>query len=231
MSTSADKNVRHATRRRVLGMVAAATVMPLFGPFIPEPARAAVRHDIRFFATHLGEPVGEHNVAFRPDGDQLTVITHIDIDVKVLFFTAFLLKHDAEEVWRSGRLVSLKSTTDDNGTRLQVSGYAAADSFRIHGVDGPNLVSARLLTSNTLWDSRLMQESTLIDVQHGSVVGLVTKSLGEEMVQTPQGPVRAHRHQVITPHNAGSMYYDGDGRWVKSLFEQQGEVLEYALAS
>lgn len=131
---------------------------------------------------------------------------------------------------QSGRLVSVKSTTDDNGTLLQVSGYAAEDGFRILGEDGPFLASGHLLTSNTLWDSRLVRESRLIDVQHGNEVGLVVKRLGDEQVDTPQGPVRASRYQIITPHYAGSLFYDADGRWVKGLIEQQGEILEYALA-
>jgi hypothetical protein len=180
---------------------------------------------------HRGSPAGEHRVAFQQDGERLTVTTQIDITVKVLFFTAFRFRHDAEEVWQSGRLVSVKSTTNDNGIHLQVSGYAAADGFRILGADGPFLASAHLLTSNTLWDSRLVDESRLIDVQHGNEVGLVAKLLGEEQVDTPQGQVRAGRYQIITPHYAGTLFYDGDGRWVKGLIEQQGEILEYALAT
>ena len=180
---------------------------------------------------HRGSTVGVHRAAFRQDGDRLTVSTHVDITVKVLFFTAFRFKHDAEEVWQAGRLVSVKSTTDDNGTPLQVSGYAAGDGFRILGEDGPFLAAAHLLTSNTLWNSRLVRESRLIDVQHGGEVGMVAKRLGDEPVDTPQGQVRAERYQIITPHYAGSLFYDGDGRWVKGLIEQQGEILEYALAT
>ena len=218
-------------RRRLLGLALAAAATPWLGPFTSVPARAAVPRDLRFRALHQGSQVGEHSVTFRQDGDRLAVTTHIDITVKVLFFTAFHFRHDAEEVWQSGRLVSVKSTTDDNGTPLQVSGAATDVGFRIVGEDGPFLASARLLTSNTLWDERLVRESRLIDVQHGGEVGMVVKRLGEEQVGTPQGPMRAGRYQIITPHYAGSLFYDGDGRWVKGLIEQQGEILEYALAT
>ncbi len=218
-------------RRRLLGLAAAAAATPLLRAFSPAPARAAAPLDIRFRALHQGSPVGEHSVMFRPEGERLTVTTRIDITVKVLFFTAFRFKHDAEEVWLSGRLVSVKSTTNDNGTQIQVSGHAAGDGFRILGADGPFLASAQLLTSNTLWNSRLVHENRLIDVQHGGEVGLVAKRLGEETVRTPRGTVAASRSQILTPHYAGSLFYDGDGRWVKGLIEQQGEILEYALTS
>lgn len=216
-------------RRRLLGLTTAAAAAPLLD--VLRPARAAASPDIHFRALHRGSPAGRHHIGFQRDGDRLTVTTRIDLTVKVLFFTAFHFKHDAEEVWQSGRLVSVKSTTNDNGTTLQVSGHAAGDGFRILGEDGPFLASAELLTSNTLWDSRLVRQSRLIDVQHGGEVGLVVKRMGDEPVATPQGAVRASRYQIITPHYAGSLFYDSDGRWVKGLIEQQGEILEYALGS
>lgn len=180
---------------------------------------------------HRGTEVGEHRVGFRSDGDRLVVTTHIDITVKILFFTAFRFSHDAVEVWQAGRLVSVESTTDDNGTRLAVTGAAVGDGFRITGVDGPFLAAPQLLTTNTLWDRRLLRESRMIDIQHGGVVGLVVKPLGEEQVATPRGPVTARRYRIITPNYAGSVFFDGNGRWVKGLMERNGEILEYALAS
>ena len=219
------------TRRRLLGLATAAAAIPLFGPLLSVRAYAAAHRDLRFRALRHGSPIGEHRVTFRPDGNRLTVETRVEIAVKVLFFTAFRFKHEAEEVWQSDRLVSVKSTTDDNGTLLQVSGNAVADGFRIVGDDGPFLAAAHLLTSNALWDSRIVRENRLIDVQHGGEIGLVTKQLGDEQVDTPQGPVRASRHQMITPYCAGSLFHDRDGRWVKGLLELRGQSVEYALAT
>jgi uncharacterized protein DUF6134 len=219
------------TRRCLLGLAAAAAAIPLLRPVVPVRAYAGAQRDLRFRALRHGSPIGEHRVTFRPDGDRLTVETRVDIAVKMLFITAFRFKHEAKEVWQSDRLVSVKSTTDDNGTLLQVSGNAVADGFRIIGEDGPFLASAHLLTSNALWDSRIVRENRLIDVQHGGEIGLVTKQLGDEKVDTPHGAVRATRHHMITPYYAGSVFYDSDGRWVKGLLELKGEHLEYALAT
>jgi hypothetical protein len=219
------------TRRRLLGLATAAVVMPFRWPLLPVRAYAVAPRDLRFRALRQGAPIGEHRITFRPDGNRLTVETRVDIAVKALFFTAFRFRHEAEEVWQSGRLVSVKSTTDDNGTLLQVSGNAVADGFRIIGGDGPFLASAHLLTSNALWDRRVVRENRLIDVQHGGEIGLVSKQLGDEQVDTPQGPVRASRHHMITPYYAGSVFHDSDGRWVKGLLELKGEHVEYALAT
>ena len=218
------------TRRRWLGLAAAAAAIPPWGPLLSVRAYAAAARDLRFLALRNGAPIGEHRVTFRPDGDRLTVETRVEIAVKILFFTAFRYKHEAEEVWRSDRLVSVKSTTDNNGTLRQVAGHAVADGFRIVGEDGPFLASAQLLTSDALWDRRIVRESRLIDVERGGEIGLVTKRLGDEQVDTPQGPVRASRYQMITPFYAGSVFHDADGRWVKGLLEMKGERVEYVLA-
>jgi hypothetical protein len=87
------------------------------------------------------------------------------------------------------------------------------------------------LTTNALWDSRIVHEQRLIDVQYGGEIGLVARSSGEEQVGTPQGRVRASRYRMITPHYAGSVFYDGDQRWVKALIEMKGQTIEYALAT
>ncbi|MGZ5140732.1 MAG: DUF6134 family protein [Burkholderiales bacterium] len=224
------ENVLRGKRRRTLALVAAITFNPLLG--LPLPARAAATPaNLSFRALRKGSPIGVHTVTFRRDGDRLVVTTHIDISVKVLLFTAFYLKHDAEEIWQAGRLVAVKSTTDDNGTRLQVSGSSADGGFRIIGEDGPFLAPAELLTSNMLWDIRMLSAERLIDVQYGGVIGLAVKPLGEALVDTPQGQVRASRHHLITPHYAGTLFHDSDGRWVKALIEARGEIIEYALAT
>ena len=177
-----------------------------------------------------GAPIGVHNVSFRQDGERLVVTTRIDIAVKVLLFTAYYLKHEAEEVWQDGRLVAVKSTTDDNGTRMQVSGAAVEGGFRIVGEEGPFLAPAHLLTSNMLWDTRMLSTDRLIDVQHGGVIGLAVKALGPALADTPQGQVRTTRHHLITPHYTGTLFHDSAGRWVKGLIEAKGEIIEYALA-
>jgi uncharacterized protein DUF6134 len=217
-------------RRRTLTLLAAAMLEPLV--VLPLQARAAAgAANLRFRALLKGAPIGMHTVSFRQDGERLIVTTRIDIAVKVLMFTAFYLKHEAEEIWQAGRLLAVRSTTDDNGTRLQVSGSTVDDGFRVIGEDGPFLAPANLLTSNMLWDTRILSENRLIDVQYGGVIGLAVKPIGQALVDTPSGQVQANSHYLITPHYAGTLFYDERGRWVKALIEAKGEIIEYALAS
>ena len=211
-------------------LLTALAVSPLLAP--PKLVRAAtLPSNLSFRALRNGAPIGVHTVSFRHEGERLIVRTRVDISVKVLLFTAFQLKHDSEEIWQAGRLVAVKSTTDDNGTRLQVSGSAVEGGFRIIGEEGPFLAPGQLLTSNMLWDTRMLSATRLIDVQHGGVIGLAVKPLGPALVDLPQGQIRANRHHLLTPHYAGTLFHDSSGRWVKGLIEAKGEIIEYALTS
>jgi hypothetical protein len=216
-------------RRSTLRLLAGVTLSPLLAPFGARAAAAPA--NLNFRALRDGLPIGVHTVSFRHDGERLVVTTRIDILVKVLLFTAFSFKHEAEEVWQAGRLVVVRSTTNDNGTRMQVSGAAVSGGFRIIGEEGPYLAPGELLTSNMLWDTRMLRADRLIDVQHGGVIGLAVKPLGAASVETPQGQVRANRHRLITPHYTGTLFHDASGQWVKALIEAKGEIIEYALTS
>ena len=219
------------SRRGLLRLAVGAAALPLLGPLSIGRARAAAPRDLLFRALRDGSQIGEHAIGFRTDGDHLTVKTRVDIEIKVLFFSVFHFRHRCHEVWRAGRLISIDSTTDDDGTLLRVSGGAVADGFRIVGADGPFLAASALLTSNTLWDPRIVSQDRMLDAQYGGEIGLVTKRLADEPVVTPRGPVRASCYQMITPHYAGRLFYDSEGSWVKALLELKGESIEYALAS
>ena len=218
-------------RRRLLRFAAAAAAAPLLRPLLCSPAHARAEQDLRFRVLREGSSVGEHSVRFKPDGHLLIVTTRVEIEVKVLLFTAYQFRHEAQEIWDSGRLLWVQSTTNDNGRRMQVQGEATPAGFRIVGERGPFLAPPELLTSNSFWDSRIVHEKRLIDVRHGGDVGLVTRPLGDELVTTPQGSVKASRYQMITPYNAGSVFHDANGRWVKALLEVKGESIEYVLSS
>lgn len=220
----------NADRRRALRLLGTTALSSCL--VLPRPTPAAnASPNLRFRVLRKGSPIGEHTVTFRQVGEQLAVTTHIDITVKVMMLTAFYLKHDAEEIWQAGRLVTVKSATNDNGTRVQVSGNAVADGFRIIGEDGPFLAPGQLLTTNMLWNTRMVSEERLIDVQYGGVVGLAVKRRGQVPVDTPRGKVIANSHHLLTPHFAGTLFHDQSGVWVKALIEAKGEIIEYVLAN
>src|SRR5688500_2790515 len=88
-----DEIVLRDNRRRILRLFAAVAVHPLLALPLGVHAAAAPQH-LSFRALRNGSAIGVHTVSFQQDRERLVVTTRIDISVKVLFFTAFYLKHE-----------------------------------------------------------------------------------------------------------------------------------------
>ncbi len=92
---------------------------------------------VRFDAYRGKSKIGVHNVSVVADGTGLKVTTKINMDVSLGFIKLFEFKHDAIERWEDGRLVSIESSTNDDGDKIKVSGAATPDGFRVVGPSGP----------------------------------------------------------------------------------------------
>jgi len=191
----------------------------------------AVPQSLRFKAYRDKSPVGTHSVDVQSNGDQMKVTINIDLNVSMAFVTLFEFKHDCEEVWQSGRLVSLRSKTNDNGDKFQVTGKATPAGFRIEGPGGPAIAPADAYTSNSVWNAAVLQQKTVIDAQHGGIIGLSVSPQGAQQVTVAGQQMPAEKYQVVTPFVAGNVWYDEAGRWVKALFEKDGEQMEYRLVA
>jgi uncharacterized protein DUF6134 len=218
--------------RRVFmgGLIGAAAGMTV-SSLRPAPAYGALAtpQSLKFNAYRGTSQVGTHAVSVMPAGNQTKVHVAIDMKVSAAFITLFAFKHEGEEIWQDGRLVGLSSRTDDNGDAYQVTGQATADGFRIEGPGGPALARADTFTSNSVWNTALLRRATAVDVQHGGIIGLSVKPEGREAIAVAGATLPASKYQFVTPFIAGSVWYDSDGRWVKALFERDGEEIEYRL--
>ena len=183
----------------------------------------------RFAIFYRGDMVGTHTVSNSPESGETRVNTEIIIVVKALFFTMFSFSHSSEERWRDGKLVLLKSETVEHGETLQVEGAAVPRGFRVLSKGGQFIASAGALTSNSLWNPAILNQATVIDAQHGGIIGISKHELADEQIVVLGRPVSAKRYRFITPYLAGSIWYDGAGRWVRGAFERDGALIDYRL--
>jgi hypothetical protein len=186
---------------------------------------------LRFDAYRGKSKIGAHSVSIAPDGARLKVTTKIDMDVSIAFFKLFEFKHDAVERWEDGRLVSVESSTNDDGDKIKVTGAATPQGFRVVGPSGPAIAPAETLTSNSLWNPAFVEQHLAINVQHGGVMGISVHPLGSDRVKAGGGERAATKYQLITPYLDGVLWYDAAGQWVKALYEKDGEKIEYRLAA
>ena len=218
-------NVDLARRTFLVGAV----LGPLVGVSPAARGRAIVAapsREIEFDLVYKNKRIGEYVVTRTKAANQVRVVTRINAKVEVAFFTAFEHRHDCEEVWDERGLVTFESETLERGVRLQTGGERVDDAFKIVGPAGPYLVPIGTLTTDSIWTPTITEHEELIDVQHGGVVGLVAKRLGQETVQAAGRATLAEKVRIITPFARGNAWYDGDGEWVGAALEERGNVIE-----
>ena len=183
----------------------------------------------RFSVLYKGSRIGAHTVLYSPATGETRVNTEIHLLVKVAFFTVFAFSHRSEETWRAGRLMSLNSETVEHGETLHVEGAATPEGFVVVSKAGPFIASAATLTSNSLWTPAVLEQATVVDAQHGGVIGVSARKFADEQIVIGGRRVAATRYTFITPYLAGSIWYDTENLWVRGEFERDGSKIQYQL--
>jgi hypothetical protein len=183
----------------------------------------------RFSVLNRGTRIGSHTIVYSSVTGEVQVSTDISLLAKVGFLTVFRFTHRSTEIWRAGRLVSLSSETVEHGETLRVDGAATAQGFRVVSKSGPFIASAATLTSNSLWTPVVLEQTSLVDAQHGGIIGVSARKLADEQLVVAGRPIRATRHSFISPYFAGSIWYDSENLWVHGEFERDGSKIQYEL--
>jgi hypothetical protein len=190
------------------------------------PTAAANR---RFSVLYKGFKIGTHTVSSSSATGETLVNTEINLEVKIAFVSAYSFSHRSEETWRAGRLTSLNSETVEHGEPIRVEGAATPQGFRVVSKSGPYTAAAATLTSNSVWTPAMLAQTTVVDAQHGGVIGVSARKVADELIVIAGGPVQATRYSFITPYYAGSVWYDRANLWVHGEFERDGSKVQYQL--
>lgn len=229
---AASGRPRFVPRRALLGAALGGAAGCAF-PFLATAATAivlpAASGDRHFSVQYKGSRIGAHTVLYSPATRQTRVNTEIHLLVKVAFFTVFAFGHRSEETWRDGRLMSLNSETVEHGETLHVQGAATSEGFRVVSKGGPFIAPATCLTSNSLWTPAVLEQETLVDAQHGGIIGVSARKFADEQIAIGGRRVSVTRYTFITPYLAGSIWYDEDNLWVHGEFERDGSTIQYQL--
>jgi len=224
---------RKPVPRRGLLMAGLAGAVSCAFPRVTHAATAIVlptaTSNRRFSVLYKGDRIGAHTVLYSSATGETRVDTEIHLLVKVAFFTVFAFSHRSQETWRAGRLMSLNSETVEHGETLHVEGAAIPQGFRVVSKGGPFIASAATLTSNSLWTPAVLEQETVVDAQHGGVIGVSARKLADEQIVIGGRQVRATRYTLITPYLAGSIWYDEENLWVRGEFERDGSKIQYQL--
>jgi hypothetical protein len=178
---------------------------------------------------YKGDKIGTHTVSYASSAGETRINTDINLSVEIWFVTLFAFRHRSEEIWHDERIISLKSETLERGETIHVEGAATPDGFRVVSKDGPFIASPTTLTSDSLWTPAVLEQQTVVDAQHGGIIGISAHKFANEQIPIGDREVPATRFTFITPYLAGDIWYDAQNLWVGGEFERKGRKFQYRL--
>jgi hypothetical protein len=224
---------RKSVPRRTLLMAGCAGAIGCALPRVGHAATAIIlptaAGNRRFSILYKGDRIGAHTVLYSSETGETRISTEIHLLVKIAFFIVFAFSHRSEETWRARRLMTLNSETVEHVETLHVAGVATSQGFRVVSKGGPFIASAATLTSNSLWTPAVLEQATVVDAQHGGIIGVSARKFADERIAIAGRQVRVTRYTLITPYLAGSIWYDEENLWVRGEFERDGSNIQYEL--
>lgn len=180
--------------------------------------------DAAFDIIRKGDRIGFHAVNVEETGDGgFRVETRIEMKVKLGPVPVFRYKHISTELWRDGSLVSLESTTDNNGKEERLDVRREGDGLLIDGTRYKGEGPADAVPSS-YWNKAIVSTRTLLDTQNGRLIDVTVANLGQ--TSSPTG-AKAEQHRLSGSVDL-NLWYDGP-RWVGADFVVRGQALTYRL--
>jgi len=196
------------------------------------PLAGAAETEVRQFNVLVdGSKAGSHTMKITKNDDGSVVIScEAHVKVKVAFVTAYHYDYLGAEVWKDGRLVSLRSRCDDDGKKFEVSADAGEKNLtvKVNGREKTVRGDVYLTSASCLPDAKrrdgalpLMEADNAEEID-GKIEEL---SSGDMNVAGQTKKVTRYRLKSLVPHE---IWYDGDDRMVRQEWTEDGHktVLE-----
>ncbi len=217
------------SRRKLVFAGGAFVAMPLFatraaetGLFSRPPGQSVSFHVLR-----KGSVIGTHTLAFEGQGDNLVVRVAVDLAVGLGPITLFRYTHRAVETWRNGQVVSLETTTNDDGTHDTVAGRRTDAGLVIEGTKAARYTAPDNALPATHWN-RKMLDGPMINTQDGRLMHPNVRAVGSDAIPTAEGGTVTASHFAMSGDVLLDTWYDATSNWAGICFKAgDGSVVRY----
>ena len=202
------------------------TATVLSGSARAEPVSTTMNYAIM----RNGDQIGTSTLRLHRNGRETTaeVVTHVQ--VKIAFVTVYRFDQTETERWVDGRLTSLHSVTDDNGTVHKVTAQSTSkgrDNVLSVEADGKVTEMDAAVMPVSLWNASLVQKTMALDTQDGSLIKLSVVDHGKEQLVLEGQPKTAHHYSIHTTFPQ-DVWYDESRQLIKvALRGSDGSKIEY----
>ena len=171
--------------------------------------------------------IGSAETSFINQEDILIVKTTLDIEVKVLFISAYKFFQTSEERWVNDNFIAIDGYTDfEDDREYFIKGQDIDNHFSASGMDGEILLDINILPLN-YWNKKILSEKVIFDTQKGIVRNITVKSLGEEIVKVKNNKILSEKYTLdassnpkdIGPFPQYTLWYDKNDELIKFKFK------------
>jgi len=193
-------------------------------PVLPSDGRIA------FNVFRHGSHIGTHTLNFTNEPDGFSVQIAVEFKVGLGFITLFRYQMEATERWRDGQFTELTSTTDHNGTRLEVHALRKGDDLVIDATKITSYTVPPGTLPLTHWNRAQMQ-TPLFNPETGKIGHEKVTDAGIAPVPMPgSGAPDSGRHYILTGDARIEDWYDGESWIALSAIAKDGSTVLYQRA-
>ena len=181
---------------------------------------------LAYTVTRNGDRIGASTVQFIRDGAATVAEVHTNVQVRIAYITVYSFDQRETERWVNGRLISMNSVTDDNGTVHKVAARRNGDALSV-AADGRVMTVDPTVIPVALWNHALLQQTRALDPQSGELTPVKVVDHGEEPLML-HGKVTMTHHYSINTGFVQDVWYDRHDRVVKvELHAVDGSEIQY----
>jgi hypothetical protein len=186
--------------------------------------------EVKFDVIRKNKVIGSHEIRFTENDDVLIVETNIDIEVKVLFVSAYEFAHQSTETWISGNFTKITAHSDFEDEREYfIKGQDNNDSFLASGMDGKLELNKNILPSN-FWNIDVLKQKEIFDTQKGVARTIEVEELGYEEIKVNKENIKCKKfilNASSNPKDKGpfpeyTLWYDENNELMKFQFKDEG---------
>jgi len=126
-------------------------------------------------------------------------------------------RHNGVERWRGGRLALVETSTDRNGTHMEMRAQRLHDGLHVSGSGTPPYVAPEDALPTTYWNRRLLHVP-MIGTQDGGLVHPRVTKAGVERIPLASGERIAAQRYELRGDLELTLFYDSAGQWAGMRF-------------
>lgn len=198
---------------------------------LSQPAYAVIpeSNQIVFDIYRNGEPFGQHVVKFKKEGDKTRVLIDIGMKYDLGPITVFRYEHRNEELWQGDKILSMKSTTYDDGDDYAVDatwGDVVKVDVTKDEKESAYEASPALYTTS-YWNKVSLKADDLLNSQKGQIEDVEVTNLGRVDFATEHEKLKADHYKVEASVPLVLWYDAKTNQWVGLRFKVRGSDIEY----